>query len=269
MKGKHEPELLHLDLDMLVVSKPAGLPTVPDGYEADQPYLAGLLEPTFGRVWVVHRLDRDTSGVVVLARNADAHKAISAQFQEHRVVKIYHALVMGHPTWQERSVSAPLRVDADRQHRTIIDLEAGKPSTTYFRVLEKFQSPLMRVSLLEATPKQGRTHQIRVHLCALGLPVAADPLYGNGAPLMLSAIKRQYQPSENGERPLIGRLALHALSITLTHPTSGQTYTFEAPYPKDFSAALKQLRKHAARQTQPISLTSGDIRPTWQKGSAR
>jgi len=252
MKGKHEPELLHLDLDLLVVSKPAGLPTVPDGYDTDRPYLAGLLEPTFGRVWVVHRLDRDTSGIVVLARNADTHKSLSAQFQEHQVIKVYHALVMGHPTWQERSVSAPLRVDADRQHRTIVDLETGKPSTTHFRVLEKFHAPLAQVSLIEATPKHGRTHQIRVHLCTLGMPVAADPLYGNGGQLMLSAIKRQYQPSENGERPLIGRLALHALSITLTHPASGKRHTFEAPYPKDFTAALKQLRKHASRQTQPI-----------------
>lgn len=251
MKDKHTPELLHLDLDMLVVSKPSGLPTVPDGYDTDLPYLAGLLEPTFGRLWVVHRLDRDTSGVVVLARNADAHKALSAQFQEHQVVKIYHALALGHPTWQERAVSAPLRVDADRQHRTIIDLEAGKPSTTYFRVLERFYAPQAQVSLIEARPRHGRTHQIRVHLCTLGMPVAADPLYGNGAPLMLSAIKRQYRPGEEGERPLIGRLALHALSITLTHPTSGRTHTFEAPYPKDFAAALRQLRKHAARQLPP------------------
>ncbi len=252
MKAKHEPELLHLDLDMLVVSKPSGLPTVPDGYDTDRPYLAAMLEPTFGQLWVVHRLDRDTSGVVVLARNAEAHKSLSAQFQEHRVVKVYHALVMGHPTWQQRSLSAPLRVDADRQHRTIIDLEAGKPATTHFRLLEKFQSPRVQVALVEATPKHGRTHQIRVHLCALGMPVAADPLYGTGTPLMLSAIKRQYRPGEDDERPLIGRLALHALSITLTHPTTGKTHTFEAPYPKDLATALKQLRKHASRQTQSM-----------------
>ena len=252
MKGKHEPELLHLDVDLLVVSKPSGLPTVPDGYDTASPYLVGLLEPTFGQLWVVHRLDRDTSGVVVLARNAEAHKALSLQFQEHQVTKVYHALVMGHPAWQERSVSAPLRIDADRQHRTIVDLEAGKPSTTHFRLLEKFQSPLARVSLVEATPKHGRTHQIRVHLGTLGMPVAADPLYGNGTPLMLSTIKRQYQPSEDGERPLIGRLALHALSITLTHPGSGKPQSLEAPYPKDFAAALKQLRKHASRQLQAV-----------------
>lgn len=249
--------VLFCDADVLVVNKPSGLPTLPDGYDADSPYLASLLEPKFGQVWVVHRLDRDTSGVVVLARNAEAHKSLNTQFQERDAAKVYHAIVVGHPAWTDRAVTAPLRIDADRQHRTIVDLESGKPSTTQFHVLERFQSRSARYALVEAMPKTGRMHQIRAHLGTLGLPVAADPLYGDGAPILLSAIKSRYRSSrtsddyglmEEIERPLLDRLGLHALRLTIIHPATGATHNFEAPYPKDFNATLNQLRKHAARQ---------------------
>jgi RluA family pseudouridine synthase len=255
MKSKADVAVLYQDTELLVVSKPSGLPTVPDGYDIDSPYLAGLLEPSLGQLWVVHRLDRDTSGLVVLARSAETHRALNQQFQDHDVGKLYHALVRGDPAWNDRTVSAPLRVDADRQHRTIVDLETGKPSVTQFRVLERFAAKDVRYALIEAVPKTGRMHQIRVHLGTLGMAVVGDALYGQGEPILLSAIKKKYRASEEPEQPLMGRLGLHALRLTIAHPATGEAHTFVAPYPKDFTATLNQLRKHMAWQQQPIPLS--------------
>ena len=231
---------------MLVVSKPAGLLSLPDGYVADAPDLLAVLQPTFGKLWIVHRLDRETSGVVALARNEQTHEALNSQFENRQVTKVYHALVNGNPVWNERSISAPLRVDADRHHRTLIDMDEGKPAETSFKVLERFGRSTRRYTLVEARPLTGRTHQIRVHLAALGVPVAVDTLYGTQTPILLSDIKRSYRGDVEEERPLLNRLGLHAYQLTLQHPLTGQSMTFEAPYPKDFTATLSQLRKHAA-----------------------
>ncbi|HEY3288620.1 MAG TPA: RluA family pseudouridine synthase, partial [Anaerolineae bacterium] len=163
--------VLYEDDDILVVSKPAGLVSVPDGYDTESEHLGMVLEPIYGKLWMVHRLDKDTSGVIVLARTEQAHRALSGQFEERDVAKVYHAIVNGNPVWTERTISAPLRPDADRFHRTVIDINDGKPATTAFKVLERFGSGSFRYALIEAKPESGRTHQIRVHLMALGSPV--------------------------------------------------------------------------------------------------
>jgi RluA family pseudouridine synthase len=228
----------------VVVNKPAGLPTLPDGYEAASLHLVEALKPEFGALWVVHRLDRETSGVIALARNEEAHRSLNAQFESHKVSKVYHALVSGNPIWEQRTIAAPLRADGDRHHRTVIDAEGGKPATTTFRVLQRFGRGATRYALVEARPETGRTHQIRVHLAALGTPVAVDALYGTGAPILLSALKHQYRGAADTERPLLERLGLHAYQLTLCHPFTGKSMQFEAPYPKDFAATLNQLCKH-------------------------
>lgn len=243
-----QPKLpvLFEDESMLAVNKPAGLLSLPDGYIPDAPDLLTVLQPAFGDLWIVHRLDRETSGVVVLARNETAHAALNSQFENRQVSKVYHALTSGNPIWSERSISAPLRVDADRYHRTLIDQEEGKPAETSFKVLERFGRQSKRYTLVEARPLTGRTHQIRVHLAALGLPVAVDPLYGTKTPIMLSDIKRGYRGDPETERPLLDRLGLHACRLTVQHPVTGESITFEAPYSRDIAATLNQLRKHAA-----------------------
>jgi tRNA pseudouridine32 synthase / 23S rRNA pseudouridine746 synthase len=229
--------VLHIDEALLVVNKPAGLPTLPDGYSADAPYVVGLLQEAFGRLWVVHRLDRETSGVLVLARTADAHRLLNLQFQEREIAKLYHALVVGTPAWDERAVHLPLRADGDRRHRTVIDRAHGKSSTTSFRVLER----LGNYTLIEARPKTGRPHQIRAHLAAERLPLVGDVLYASqGGGL-------QGDPGAGLRRLLVddaplARLGLHALALTLEHPASGAAVTFEAPYPPDFAGALARLR---------------------------
>lgn len=217
--------ILYVDSDLLVVNKPAGLPVLPDGYLPEAPFLKGLLQAEHGPLWVVHRLDKDTSGVVVLARNAPAHRSLNIQFEKRQVSKVYHALAMGAPSWESQSVTLPLRVDADRRHRTAVDNRGGKPAATDLRILERFSASV----LVEAQPHTGRTHQIRVHLAAVGLPILADSLYGG-------------RSAESDAGPLIDRLALHAWRLSFTHPTSGQAAAFEAAYPDDFAAAVELLR---------------------------
>ena len=222
-----DPEISNLvlwsDETLLVVNKPAGLPTLPDGYDPTAPYLGGILTPTFGRLWVVHRLDRHTSGVVVFARTSQAHRLLNSQFEGRQVSKVYHALVVGNPDWAEKTVQEPLLANGDRRHRTIVDAQKGKTAETSFRVLEQFGG----YALIEAVPHTGRTHQIRAHLAFLGFPVVADKLYGGGL-----------------EQLPLERTALHASRLTINHPTSGERIAFEAPYPEDFRAALDQLRIH-------------------------
>ena len=212
-------EFLHVDADILVVNKPAGLPVLPDGWQPNAPYLLRLLESDFGQPWVVHRLDKVTSGVIVFARNPEAHRALDLQFQRHETRKIYHALLNGLPRWDEHTARHPLRMNVGHTHRTKVDGAHGKPSETYFRVLERYQA----AAWLEAIPKTGRTHQVRVHAFALGHPLLGDVLYG--------------APTSE----LITRPALHALSLTFVHPKSEETVTYAAPYPEDFRAAMGAL----------------------------
>lgn len=231
--------LLWIDDSLLAINKPAGLPTLPDGYDPHAPHVKSALEGHFGPLWIVHRLDRDTSGVLALARTPTIHRNLSLQFENRTVAKIYHALVSGSPPWEERRVTLPLRPDADRQHRTLVDARQGKPAITNLRVLARLGS----YTLVEAQPETGRAHQIRVHLASLGLAVVADGLYGSGAGVYLSHIKPRYKPSKTQEAPLLGRLGLHACSLSIRHPDTDQPLGLEAPYPKDLETTLRNLRK--------------------------
>lgn len=221
--------ILWSDDDLLVVNKPAGLLTVQDGYDASLPTLVKTLSPAWGHLWVVHRLDKDTSGVLLLARNPEAHRALNAGFRERQIHKTYHALAYNIPPWDELNVDQPLRLNGDRRHRTVIDPTAGKPAQTRLTVLQRFES----VTLLQAAPTTGYTHQIRAHCAAVGFPLIADPLYWiPGAP----------RPTPDAAWP-IARTALHAWSIEFTHPRSTETLAFSAPHPADFSDTVAMLSR--------------------------
>lgn len=233
--------VLYCDSALLVVDKPAGLSTLPDGYNPSLPHIKSLLESAYGRLWIVHRLDKDTSGVLVLARTALAHRSLNTQFERHLVVKVYHALVAGNPPWQELAVDLALRPNGDRQHRTVVDLEGGKPAITHLKVLER----LGAYCLIEAIPETGRTHQIRVHLSAMGLSIVGDKLYPpkNAAPSSGEEKLQPHQGSTTLSLPV--GMALHARSLQVAHPLTGEKLVFIAPYPAGLLAMLQRLGSKA------------------------
>ena len=197
------------DENLVVVNKPAGLRSVPDGYDPALPHLRSLLEPTLGKLWMVHRLDKETSGLMVLARDADSHRELNRQFREHEPVKHYLAQVAPQPSWDEISIEAPLRVNADRAHRTRVDFEKRKPARTDFRVHQREQD----WAELDCTLHSGVTHQIRAHLYHLGLGILGDPLYQ----------PPQYKAAS---KPEVERMMLHASELTFSHPKTGAVMHF-------------------------------------------
>ena len=240
MKITPDYTVIYSDDDIVVLNKKSGLLIAADRYDTEAPRLDLLAEKEFGKLYAVHRIDKDTSGIIIYAKNPEAHKNLSEQFQERKVLKTYHCLVHGHPLWENLTVDLPLLPDGDARHRTVVNKKLGKPSVTTLRVLGSCGP----YSWIEACPKTGRTHQIRVHLAENKFPIVCDPLYsGNQKPIRLSEIKRSWRGNELEENPLLSRLALHAYKITFTHPKTGQQLTFTAPYPKDMDATRKQFAK--------------------------
>lgn len=232
--------VIYSDDDFVVLNKRSGILIAADRYNEDAPRLDLLAEKEFGKLYAVHRIDKDTSGLIIYARNAEAQRALSMQFEKREVHKTYHALVYGHPLWETLEVKLPLLPDGDARHRTVVNKKIGKPSFTSFRLI----GTCGPYSWIEACPKTGRTHQIRVHLAENGLSIVCDPLYsGNQKPVRLSEIKKKWNGDEYEERPLLSRLALHAYKIEFTHPKTGEAVSFTAPYPKDMKATRKQLAK--------------------------
>jgi RluA family pseudouridine synthase len=212
-------KIVYKDTHLIVVDKPAGLSVLPDGWEKNSEYLVKVLEEELGKVFIVHRLDKITSGVIVFARDAETHRTLNIQFENHDAQKIYHTLVEGNPKWEEKVAKHPLRADVGHKHRTMVDNKNGKPSETRFRVIKRYPES----ALVEAKPMTGRTHQIRVHAYALGHPLVGDILYGA-------------QEIYGIPRPM-----LHAQSLSFIHPVTNERMKFSAPHPADFEEALKNV----------------------------
>jgi 23S rRNA pseudouridine955/2504/2580 synthase/23S rRNA pseudouridine1911/1915/1917 synthase len=233
-------ELLYEDDFLLVVSKPAGLLTIPDR-AGNKVSLLAALERRYGKVFVVHRLDRETSGVLCFARTEAAHRHLSLQFERHTADKFYMALLDGALHHEEGEIDKPIG-----EHPTIpgkmIVTDSGKPSLTFYRVIERYK----RFTLAEALLKTGRTHQIRVHFQSIGYPLAVDALYGRRGAFLLSGIKgKAYKSGKyaDEERPLMERNSLHASRLRIDHPATGERMEYQAALPKDFAAVLSQLKK--------------------------
>lgn len=224
--------------DFVVVDKPAGLLSIPDR-EGDEVSLKKLLREKYGEIYTVHRLDKETSGLIVFARNEAMHKFFSQAFEERSVEKYYEGIVKGTLAEKQKTINAPIAQNTVKKTLMIIH-KRGKESITDYNVIEE----LGKFSLVSFQIHTGRTHQIRVHMQYVGHPIVCDPLYGDGEPVFLSSIKKNYNLSKNelDERPLLSRLGLHARRLKFKDD-KGRVFDLEAPLPKDMAALLQQLRK--------------------------
>jgi 23S rRNA pseudouridine955/2504/2580 synthase/23S rRNA pseudouridine1911/1915/1917 synthase len=262
--------ILRKDARIVVVAKPSGLPTIPERFAkgatavSETWKLLRREEPGCAEPRVVHRLDRDTSGVLLLARDADAARDLMQAFEEKRVAKSYLALTLGAPQPTAGELvflvdDDPRRAGAMRVVASGEDVAAAKERSanrgakecvSAWETVETFRG----IALVRVRPKTGRTHQVRLTLLHLGTPCAIDPLYGSAAPLLLSAWKRDYRVGKwTKEVPLTDRLTLHAESLTFPHPDApggdASPVTVECPLPRDLAGTLKQLRRWAAPGT--------------------
>jgi 23S rRNA-/tRNA-specific pseudouridylate synthase len=257
------PPVIFEDDTLIAFDKPSGMLVAPDRWDKKRENLMGLVHDKMGHdVANVHRIDADTSGLLLCTKNKVALDYVSGQFQSKTVGKIYHAICVGLPAPElfapldedeAEDLPAPLAADEFLINRDLIEDEAhlgrmrtirkkGKASQTVLRVLERFE----RFTFVECRPLTGRTHQIRVHLQFCGMPILNDPFYGDGVTtLMLSQLKRGYKGRAD-EKPLIARLALHASGITIKHPATKAPFTIRTGLPNEFEVALKYLRKFAA-----------------------
>jgi len=242
-------KILFEDDHIVVVEKPSGLLSLPDRFDATLPNVRTEMRDRYGDIFMVHRLDRETSGVMILAKHAEAHRHLNDQFEHHTARKIYHALVSGVVERDTFPIDIPIAADTKRKG-LMKPSARGKEAHTDIRVLERFRV----ASLLECTLITGRTHQIRVHCSAIGHPLLVDPDYGSTEAFMLSAIKRRFNLKKHSdERPIIDRLTLHAYQLTVLHPATNEPVTFVSEHPRDFAAALQVLRKYSAPYTSEWS----------------
>jgi 23S rRNA pseudouridine1911/1915/1917 synthase len=257
-----EIAVLYEDADLLVVDKPAGLAVEPERWHKHLGSLSGAVlrlaldredaDDANGdgegfRPRIVHRLDKDTTGCVIVAKHIEAERVLRDAFANPElggIRKRYLALVEGeHPLGdgEHELIELPLRPDDKKSGRMIVATSGGKPSRTRIEVAQRFRG----YTLLACEPKTGRTHQIRVHLAAVGFPLVVDPAYGRRDALLLSEVKAGYRPKRGRvERPLIDRLTLHAASVVFRSPSDPAREIFvESPLPADLARTFKQLAK--------------------------
>jgi 23S rRNA pseudouridine1911/1915/1917 synthase len=235
-------EILFEDQDLLVVNKPPGLVVHPGAGHRQGTLLNALVHHCpelkdigeVSRPGLVHRLDKDTSGLLVVAKTALAHTGLVAQFQVHAITKIYQALVWGRLPEAAGRIEKEVGRHPTARQKMSVHARRGKPAITFWRVLQEFPGPL---TLVELSPQTGRTHQLRVHLASEGHPVLGDATYGGGVSRLAG------HPGLVGLKGLVHRQLLHAWRLGITHPRTGEKLTWEAPLPEDFQGVLDKLEK--------------------------
>jgi 23S rRNA pseudouridine1911/1915/1917 synthase len=236
--AKNKYDIIFENDDFVAVNKPSGLLTIPDREQTEKSLKEYLIDK-YTNIFVVHRLDKDTSGLVVFAKNEVTHKYLCKMFEERRVEKFYLGIVKGEPSEKTGVIDAPI-TDHLTQKGTMVVHRSGKESQTGYEVLDGNPN----FSLVSFQLFTGRTHQIRVHTKEIGHPLACDPLYGDGKPVLLSSVKKSYKLSKHDEeeRPIINRLALHSYKLNFSDE-KGEKFELCAEAPKEFRALMQQLKK--------------------------
>jgi len=236
--------IIYDDDDLIACNKPPNLPVIPERWHPEWPCLRRIVsERLQAPIYVVHRIDAGTSGLVLFGKTAAAHRELCRQFAQHQIEKVYWALVKGEIREEAVAIAHPLVSNPHRLGEMMVARQ-GKPAITHIRVLERFRS----ATLVEAKPQTGRQHQIRVHLQAIGHPLLVDAIYGQTEAFFLSSIKTRFHHKEGEpEHPLMGRLTLHAQAVQFRHPRRDELMMLTATEPKDFQAVVKNLRKYAGK----------------------
>lgn len=233
-------ETIYEDESIVVINKPAGVLTVADRFNIESVHLQSILRKKYGEIFTIHRLDRDTSGVICFAKNAESHKILSEQFEGREVQKIYLALVDGQPL-AHGIIDEPLAESQSKKGLMKV-YKKGKPSLSEYTLVKAFD----RCSLVSIRIFTGRMHQIRVHMAHIGHPLFIDAFYGRREAFFLSELKgRRYRIGKwtEEEKPLMARQTLHSHKLKINHPVTGKSMEFTAPLPKDMSAVIAQLEK--------------------------
>ncbi|MEP7164809.1 MAG: RluA family pseudouridine synthase [Ferruginibacter sp.] len=237
--AKNNLQVIFENDDFVAINKPAGLLTIPDREQSERS-LKEILQDKYGAIFTVHRLDKDTSGLLIFAKNETAHKYFSKIFEERKVEKFYLGLVIGSPENKTGSIDAP--ITEHLLHKGTMTVHRnGKPSLTTYEVIDANKN----YSLVSFQLHTGRTHQIRVHAKHIGHPLACDPMYGDGKPVMLSSVKKKFKLSKHdeAERPMVNRLALHSYKLNFDD-VNGKRMELVAEMPKEFRALMQQLKKN-------------------------
>ncbi len=235
-------DIIYQDEDFIIINKSPDVLTIPERFFRDTPNLRDILKNELGEIFVVHRLDKETSGVICFAKNKEAHKYLNRVFEYRNVEKKYLALVKGCPENDEGKIKLPIIENPGKQGTMIIDYKRGKKSVTQYKVIEKFKF----CSLVEAILLTGRMHQIRIHFMGIDNPLLVDKIYSDSKAVYLSDFKKHYKIKKyEDEKPIMHRLTLHSQSLSFFHFRKNEQMTFEAPLPKDFLTMLKHLRKYA------------------------
>lgn len=235
---KKNIDIIFENKHFVAVNKPAGMLSIPDRMQSETS-LKDILIEKYGSVFTVHRLDKETSGIILFAKDEATHKYLSKAFEEKTVEKYYVGLVHGTPP-QSGNIDGPIMEHPIQKGLMTVNRK-GKPSLTEYELQENFG----KYSLVKFRIHTGRTHQIRVHAKNIGHPIACDPLYGDGTPIRLSSIKKKYKLSkhEEEERPILNRVALHSYQLKFTD-ADGNAFDLIAELPKDIRALVQQMKKN-------------------------
>jgi 23S rRNA pseudouridine955/2504/2580 synthase/23S rRNA pseudouridine1911/1915/1917 synthase len=233
-------EILFENDQYVFVNKPSGMLTIPDRHDAEMYSVSSLLAKQYGKLFTVHRLDKDTSGCICFAKDEETHRYTSLLFENRKVEKYYSGIVHGSPQEKTGLIEQALMEHPTKKGKMVINQKMGKASSTSYEVMESFGL----FSQLKYQLHTGRMHQIRVHTAHIGHPIVCDPLYGDGKEILLSTFKKKFNLSKEieQEKPLMNRLALHAMELKFLDNKKCDIHVI-APIPRDMNAMLNQCRK--------------------------